>query len=93
MTKKTQGVEDLVRDVLATFHEPYREDVTLEVCQAIVHTPDWQRRYSLLEAELGHSVVNSWIGRYTKNLTGLNSIGQVKVQSPGLIESYTKLGS
>jgi hypothetical protein len=43
MDKKTEGVEILVKDVLATFHEPYGEDITLEVFQKIEGDPELRR--------------------------------------------------
>lgn len=91
MGRKTAGVERLVSDVLATFTEPYGEDVIEEVCLAIEGNLDWLRRYNELEAELSHRVVNNWIGQYTKTLTGLETIREVDTKKRTIIKSYTKL--
>ena len=40
MDKKTEGVEILVKEVLATIPEPYSEDIILEVFQKIVENPN-----------------------------------------------------
>jgi hypothetical protein len=92
MTGNTEGVRSLVEDVLRTIPKPYGEDVTWEVCQAIENNRDWRRRYNELRDELAKDVANNWIGRYTKDLTGLNSIQVVRVPEGHIITSYTKLG-
>jgi hypothetical protein len=93
MAKKTEGVKALVQDVLATFSEPYGEDITLNVCSAIEDNPEWLRHYEELADELSDWVVNNWIGQYVKEITGLESLRQVSAQGKSkLIKSYTKLG-
>ena len=91
MTRKTEGVNLLVIDVLATIDQPYSEDITLEVCQAIAGNPQWLNRYALLVDELNQHEVNKAIGRYTKANTGRESIVQVETKDGELIKSYTKL--
>lgn len=92
MANKTAGVKLLVQDVLATFSEPYGEDIILEVCQVIENNREWRRRYDELSAELRAWVVNNWIGKYVKDITGLNSLRQVPIEDGHIITSYTKLG-
>ena len=93
MAKKTEGVQVLVQDVLATFAEPYGEDITLEVCLAIEESPEWLRRYEKLADELSDWVVNNWIGQYVKSETGLDKLREVSAKGKSkLIKSYTKLG-
>ena len=93
MDKKTEGVKALVQDVLATFSEPYGEDIILNVCLAIEKNDDWHRRYKELSNELSDGVVNQWIGRYVKAETGLESLREVSAKGKSkLIQSYTKLG-
>lgn len=94
MPGKTEGVKALVQDVLATkFSEPYAEDIILEVFAEIKKNREWKRRYDELSEELNNSwVVNNWIGKYTKELTGLKSIQSAKAPEDSLITSYTKLG-
>ena len=49
MARKTQGVYELVEDVIETIHEPYGEDITLDVCLKIQRNPHWLRRYKELD--------------------------------------------
>ena len=93
MSQKTQGVYELVRDVLRTLPEPYGEDVIEEVCLAIENNPDWRKRYEDLARDLRYWVVNNWIGQYTKILTGLKSKKQVAAKRSKIIKSYSKLMS
>jgi hypothetical protein len=92
MANKTEGVKILVQDVLRTFAEPHGEDIIRDVCFAIETTADWHRRYDVLKDELTDDVANNRIGKYTKELTGLNSLRQVSVKGKHIITSYTKLG-
>ena len=71
--------------------KPYGEDVTEEVFLRIEGSPHWLRRYTQLCNELRPGVVNKWIGKYTKDITGLNSLRQVEAKRSNLITSYTKL--
>ena len=91
MPLKTQPVYDLVREVLATLPEPYSEDITEDVCIVIEHRPDWASRYYELVEELGRDVVNNWIGRYTKEITGRRTGRQVSAKRTKLISSYAKM--
>ena len=91
MLRKTEGVYELVQNVLRTFSEPYDEDIIEDVCLAIENNPDWLRQYNELGDELRHWVVNNWIGQYTKSITGLNSLREVDAKRSKLIKSYTKL--
>ena len=91
MARITEGVYFLVQDILATKSEPYSEDITLEVCQAIENNPDWRRRYDELSDELRYWVVNNSIGYYTKEITGLRSGRKAVAHDCDLIGSYTKL--
>ena len=93
MARKTEGVNQLVIEILATFSEPYGEDITEDVCLAIESNPLWLKRYHELGDELRLWVVNNWIGQYTKINTGLNSENQVDAKRSKLIKSYTRLKS
>ncbi len=90
--KKTQGVEDLVREVLNTISEPYPENITDQVCLAIENNPNWTTRYKELSDELGEAwIVNNWIEQYTAQITGLKSSSKQGKPKSNLITSYTKL--
>ena len=59
MGNATDGVRDLVADVLRSLPQPYSEDVTDEVCRAIEADPGFRRRYNELASELKDWVVNN----------------------------------
>ena len=95
----TQPVCDLVQAVLdSKFKAPYPEDITDRVCLEIENDPDWLSQYhSLVEhfgsqGKNGRLTVNSSIGWFTKDLTGMVNIGEGKKADSGLIKSYSKLG-
>jgi hypothetical protein len=99
MDKKTEGVEILVKDVLATIPESERdEDIILKVFQKIEGDPDeWLRRYHSLSNDISDDfsddVINNWIGKYVKDQTGLNTLREVPAGGKcKLITSYSKLG-
>jgi hypothetical protein len=56
---ETQGVADLVRDVLATIPSPYSEDIIEDVVIAIEQHPQGKQRYAELSADLRAWVVNN----------------------------------
>jgi hypothetical protein len=91
MSIKTEGVRLLVRDVLQTFSEPYGEDIIEDVFVAIENNAEWHRRYVELSNETNRWVVNNWIGKYTKAITGLKSLREVTAKRSDLIKDYTKL--
>ena len=92
MGLKTQGVHDLVVLTLRRFSSPYNTDIIEDVFLAIEGDHYLMKRYSQLAGELRAWVVNNWIGIYTKQETGMNSIRQVDAKRSSLITSYTKLG-
>lgn len=89
--KKTQGVEILVSEILETIPKPYGEDVIEDVFLAIERQPTWQRHYDVLVLELDKDTVNKWVGRYTKQITGLKNPTQVSAKRSALTGSYSKL--
>lgn len=91
MARKTQGVYDLAAEVLQTISPPYPEDIIEDVFLAIEANPNWMRRYRELEADLRQKVVNNWMGRYVKQITGMNTIREVDAKRSTLIKDYTKL--
>ena len=93
MLGKTVEVRSLVQDVLQTLSKPYGEDIILKVCQEIERKPNFKKRYDDLGEQLRPWVVNNWIGKHTKDLTGMKSLRQVSApDSVHIITSYTKLG-
>lgn len=87
---RTQGVKELVEDVLRSFRQPYSEDVIGEVFQAIESRPEWLRRYTRLRDDLGEIEVNQWIGQWVARATGRTGAHPVQAKS-ALVGSYSKL--
>ncbi len=93
MANKTAGVKLLVEDVLRTFSEPYPEDIIRDVFYKIEKNQDWRRRYKEFGEELEKEwIVNNWIGKYVKTLSGMRTLRQVPVEDGHVFTSYTKLG-
>lgn len=96
----TGPVRDLVAGVLAArFAPPYPPDITDQLCAAIEHNPAWYRRYQDLvehfssKGKDGRSIVNTSLGWFTKELTGLATLQHgVRAEHSTLITSYSRLG-
>jgi len=88
---KTQGIYELVSGVLNTISEPYGEDVIEDVFLSIEQNHAWQERYDELVNELGKDTVNQWIGKYTKQVTGLRNPSEVEAKRSKLTKRYSKL--
>lgn len=87
MTRKTQGVYDLVQLALQSLAPPYSE----EVCLVIENDRNLFRNYLTLSDKLKHWVVNNWIGQYTKAITGGQMLHEVEARRSKLITRYPKL--
>lgn len=97
MDKKTEGVEILVKEVLATFPEPHGEDIILKVFKYIEEHPEWLRRYRSLSIDVGDGfsddIINQWIGKYVSSETGMKALQVVSTGGKcSLVASYSKLG-
>lgn len=90
-SNKTEGVKELVGEVLRTLPGPYGEDVIEDVCIAIESNPAWRRRYNELARDLRDWVVNNWIGMYVRDIAAMKSLRQVPAKRTGLVKSYRKL--
>ena len=93
MPKKTESVYELVNEVLGTIPEPYGEKIIEDVFLAIESRATWRTRYNQLVDELSKDVVNNWIGRYAKQVTGLKTVLQVTAIRSKIVGSYSKLRS
>lgn len=89
--KKTQGVQDIVHDALASIPTPYSPDVIEDVALAIEADSNLQNRYDNLCLTLRKRVVNNWIGQYTKASVNMKSIAQGDAHRSTIIGSYTRL--
>jgi hypothetical protein len=98
MDKKTEGVEILVKDVLATVPESDRdENIILKVFKIIEDTPELLRRYNSLSNDLSDDlsdwIINQWVGKYVSIETGMKSLREVPVNGRcSLIKDYSQLG-
>lgn len=77
--------------MLQSIPKPYGEDIIEDIFLEIEKNPDWLQRFTQLSDRLGQGVVDQWIGKYTKENTGLKT-GAIKIaQCSILIRSYTSL--
>ncbi len=93
MSNKTECIRIIVRNILRTLAPSYGVDIIEDVCLAIEGNPDWHRQYDECCASLNKRAINQAIGRYTKEITGLQTFRRVNATRSKLIKSYTKLGS
>jgi hypothetical protein len=91
-------IKELTEDVLHTFHAPHATDVIDQVFGAIESNPEWLARYEQLvehyssQGKYGKMTVNSMIGRFTKDLTGMVTLQADNEPSSSLIKSFSTLG-
>ena len=88
---KTARVRSLVREVIDGLPRPLTEHVTLEVFKEIERSPARLNEYHTLCVELSQRVVNQWIGRWTLDALGAESIEQVTAEGTTLTETYSTL--
>ena len=101
MTKKTQDIEDLTRDVLRNIPKPWPDYITFLVFLAIEHNDQFLWRYQALvdkydQIEIhkgdGQGHVNATIGKHMKALTGREVLSSGNPAKSRLVGSYSKLG-
>ncbi len=90
MPNRTEGVKNLVEEVLATLPTPYSEDVIDEVLLAIEANPTWLAVYNVMRSDLGDTVVNQAVGSWTSKALGRTGDHQVPSRSK-LAKSYSRL--
>ncbi|MYJ74560.1 MAG: hypothetical protein F4089_05410 [Gammaproteobacteria bacterium] len=87
---KTAGVKALVDEVI--FSLPVKDEhVTLAVFKSIEDSPKWRKQYGILCNELRDWVVNNWIGQWTRDALGAESIKQVAAEGTTLTKTYSTL--
>jgi hypothetical protein len=91
MERKTQGVYELVEEVLRNIPQPFGEDIIEDVCLIIEHDNQLYSRYQNLCTDSRQWVVNKrdWIGQYIKIIK--ETIREVTAQRSKIISSYSKL--
>jgi hypothetical protein len=91
-------IKELVQDVLHTFHAPHPSDVIDQVFVAIENNTSWLERYKQLvvhyssQGMYGKLTVNSLIGRFTKDMTGMVTLKAENIASSSLVQTYSTLG-
>jgi hypothetical protein len=94
----TWPIKELVQDVLHAFSAPHPPDLIDHVFLAIENKPAWQARYDQLvvhfssQGKNGKLTVNSSIGWYTRDLTGMVTLKPGNLASSTLVQSYSTLG-
>ena len=90
-------IKQLVQDVLDTFIAPHPNDVLDRVFLASEGNPGWLTRYHQLiehfgsQGKNGKLTVNSSIGWYTKDLTGMVTLDTGNSANSTLVGSYSTL--
>lgn len=91
-------IKELVQEVLRTFKAPHPADIIDQVCLAIENKPEWLTRYHELvghyssQGKYGKLTVNSSIGWFTRDLTGMVTLKAGNPAKSMLLESYSTLG-
>jgi len=94
----TWPIKELVQDVLHTFSAPYPTNLIDQVFVAIEKHPAWLARYEQLvehfssQGKNGKLTVNSSIGWYTRDITGMVTLKPGNLASSTLVQSYSTLG-
>ncbi len=90
-SRKTEDIRLFVEQVLQTLEKPWPPDITDRICLAIEQKPDWLSYYKKLVEEFGELTVNSGIGYYVRELTGMGNTGHMATSKSQLIKSYSVL--
>ena len=88
---KTAGVKALVDEVIDNLSNQPSKHVILVVFQEIESNPGLLNRYDILRKDLGESVVNQWIGRWTQRILDAESIRQMPAEGTTLTQTYSTL--
>ena len=94
----TWPIKELVQDVLHTFTAPHPTDLIDQVFLAVEQNPAWLARYEQLvehfssQGKNGKLTVNSSIGWYTRDITGMVTLKAGNVARSQLVQSYSSLG-
>ena len=89
---KTEGVKELVLEVIGSLPRPLDEHVTLAVFIEIEGNPAFLNQYRILCGELRQWVVNNWIGQWTRDTLGATRLAQVSVRGKTtLVKTYSTL--
>ena len=95
--RETDDIKMFTQEVLATIPNPWPIYLTLLVFLAIEHTAPWHRTYKALVAKYsrngkdGRNVVNTSIGQFVKQLSGLETLHEGAPAHSRLIKTYTQL--
>ena len=94
----TWPIKKFVQDLLNTFPAPHPPDLIDQVFVAIENNPTRLGRYEQLiehfssQGKNGKLTVNSSIGYYTRDLTGMVTLSSGNSATSNLVQSYSTLG-
>lgn len=91
--RNTDDIRWFVNQVLHTLKQPWPPDITDHVCLAIEKNPNWLSYYQKLVKEFGILTVNTSIGYYVREVTGMENTGRTATSKSRLIKSYGVLAA
>jgi hypothetical protein len=91
--RDTEEIGRFVAEVLRTISQPWPPDVTEQICLCIERNGKWLTHYQKLVKEFGPLTVNSSIGMYAKELTGMENTNRMGTAKSRLLKSYSILAS
>jgi hypothetical protein len=83
-------IDDLIIDILREYKDKWPVDITDRVFLAIEHDQNKRKRYETY-ADGDYGTVNSQIGAFVREYTGLTVIGENRHPNSKLIQSYSLL--
>ena len=97
--RKTEEIEHLTKKAIHRIPKPYSEDVIEDVLVTIENDFYLRMRYKKICRNFDSpGIVNTWIGKYTKQLTGMmrmcnfsNNVVTAPARRTNLAKTYTKL--
>ncbi len=92
-SRNTTEIREFVAEVLKGMRQPWTADVIDQVFLNIERRRDRLAYYEKLVKDFGEPTVNTGIGSYVRELTGLKSTSRTATAKSGLIKSYTVLVS
>lgn len=91
MAGKTWKIKELVKKTLLLLDQPFGTNIIEDVFLVIENDPKLLKQYLFICNELNTRVVNNWIAKYTKEITGKQSNKITSAKRSRLIKSFTKL--
>ena len=90
-SRNTDEIRDFVDEILGELRQPWGSNVIDRVFSNIESRRDRLSHYEKLVVDFGKPLVNSRVGIYVKQITGMENTGRTGIPKSGLISSYTIL--